>query len=117
MESILLDKLPFEVDAESETFERVMTFARTRLGDTAFLRYRGATPTGSLPPAYFEAIAIAIHTAWDQIQNKDAASLRTCITELVQTDAFRAVTGPGANSREKLKTRIQLAADALLAAT
>ena len=38
------------------------------------------------------------------------------VTELVQTEAFRAVTGPGANSKEKLRIRIQLATDALLSA-
>lgn len=116
MEQVLLEKVHFDSEAEAATFNRVMTFARQKLGETAFLRYRGENPTGSLPPAYFEAIAIGIQSTYDQIQNKSAASLREKITALVQTDAFRAVTGPGANSKEKLKTRIQLAATALLEA-
>lgn len=116
MEDVLLEKLPFDTEAEVGTFLKVMTFARQNLGETAFLRYRGETPTGSLPPAYFEAIAIGIQTSFDQIQGKNPASLREKVTQLVQTDAFRAVTGPGANSKDKLKTRIQLAAAALVSA-
>jgi len=116
MEGVLLEKLPFITETETDVFHRVMTFARQKLGDTAFLRYRGELPTGSLPPAYFEAIAIGIYTAYDQVQNKDPASLREKITQLVQTEAFRAVTGPGANSKEKLRIRIQLAAEALVSA-
>lgn len=103
MEEVLLEKLPFDTDTEVATFLKVMTFARQNLGDTAFLRYRGANPTGSLPPAYFEAIAIGIESVFDQIQGKDPASLRAKITELVQTEVFRSVTGPGANSKEKRK--------------
>lgn len=117
MEDVLLEKIPFNIDAETASFQKVMTFARQNLGDTAFLRYRGEVPTGSLPPAYFEAIAIGIESSFDLIQGKNPLSLRQKVTELVQTDAFRAVTGPGANSKEKLKTRIQLAAAALVSAT
>lgn len=116
MENVLLEKLPFDTDAEVGTFLKVMTFARENLGETAFLRYRGDNPTGSLPPAYFEAISIGIESTFDQIQGKNPASLREKVTELVQTEAFRGVTGPGANSKEKLKTRIQLAAAALVSA-
>lgn len=116
MEDVLLGKQPFDIDAETEAFTRTMAFARDKLGETAFLRYRGETPTGSLPPAYFEAIAIGIHDNFEQIKAKSRDSLRDNITALVQSEPFRSVTGPGANSKEKLKTRIQLAADALLAA-
>ena len=116
MERVLLEKQAFDKDAESAAFIKVMAFARQKLGETAFLRYRGETPTGSLPPAYFEAIAIGILLAFDQIQNKEPASLRAKVTELVQTEAFRAVTGPGANSKEKLRLRIQLASEAMVSA-
>jgi len=42
--------------------------------------------------------------------------LRATISELVQSEDFRAVTGPGANSREKLEKRIALALEALRSA-
>lgn len=116
MEGVLLNKEAFDILAETTLFEQVMNFARLNLGEAAFLRYRGAVPVGSLPPAYFEAIAIGIYKVYDQIQGKSAGSLRDKISELVQSDAFRAVTGPGANSKEKMKARIRLASEALLSA-
>ena len=117
MEGVLLGKQAFNIDAESKIFDQVMTFSRKYLGDTAFLRYRGTEPVGSLPPAYFEAIAIGVKTTYDQIQDKNPESLRQKVTELVQSEAFRGVTGPGANSKEKMRARIQLASEALLSAT
>lgn len=116
MEGVLLKELPFEMASEREAFVKTMTFAKQKLGDTAFLRYRGETPVGSLPPAYFEAIAIGIYNTYEQIKNKDQVSLRAAITKLVQSEEFRSVTGPGANSKEKLKNRIDLAANALVSA-
>lgn len=116
MEDVLLEKQPFDIEKETEAFTKTMTFARQKLGETAFLRYRGENATGSLPPAYFEGIAIGIYSNFAQIEGKSADSLRTNMTQLVQSEPFRSVTGPGANSKEKLKTRIQLAGAALLAA-
>jgi hypothetical protein len=116
MEDVLLGKQPFDMATETEAFNKTMSFARQKLGETAFLRYRGEIPTGSLPPAYFEAIAIGIHDNYEQINDKSSDSLRAKISALVQSEQFRSVTGPGANSKEKLKTRIQLAGDALLSA-
>ncbi|HEY1181516.1 MAG TPA: DUF262 domain-containing protein [Rhodocyclaceae bacterium] len=116
MEDVLLGKAAFDIDVEKGIFLNTMAFAKATLGETAFLRYRGDTPVGALPPAYFEAIAIGIYSCFDAIQFKPAAILRPKITELVQSPDFRAVTGPGANSKEKLKTRIDLVKAALLAA-
>lgn len=109
MESILLEKEIFSYQEESEIFRDIFGLATEKLGDTAFLRYRGDTPVGSLPPAYFEAIAIGIFNTREIIRDKPPSSLRAAITALVQSEAFRAVTGPGANSREKLDKRIELA--------
>lgn len=116
MEGVLLGHIPFNQESERASFIRTMTFARQKLGETAFLRYRGESPVGSLPPAYFEAIAIGIDSCYEAIKDKPAEALRAKITELVQSPDFRAVTGPGANSKEKLKLRIDYAANALLAA-
>lgn len=113
MEAILLGKQRFQYADEIEIFRDVFKLATEKLGDTAFLRYRENTPVGSLPPAYFEAIAIGIFNSRDDVRNKDPGILRTAITQLVQSEDFRAVTGPGANSRDKLETRISLATDAL----
>lgn len=116
MEGILLGTIPFDTVAEKAAFVRTMSLAREKLGPTAFLRYRGDAAVGSLPPAYFEAIAIGIDSCYLAVKDKSAESLRAKITELVQSDMFRSVTGPGANSKEKLKLRIAYAIAALNAA-
>jgi Protein of unknown function DUF262 len=113
MENVLLGKIDFDKEVEAKSFKKVMEFAHSKLGDTAFLRYRGDTPVGSLPPAYFEAISIGIYESFDKVKNKSAADLRKSVSELVQSVGFREVTGPGANSKEKLKMRISLVSKAL----
>ena len=52
----------------------------------------------------------------DVIRSKDPGLLRDAVTRLVQSEDFREVTGPGANSRQKLDTRILLVAEVLRAA-
>ncbi len=113
MEEVLLAKRDFAYESEEDIFSDVFRLANQKLGDTAFLRYRGGSPVGSLPPAYFEAISIGIANARNTIRSKDSVTLREKLSELVQSEDFRAVTGPGANSREKLETRIRLAEEAL----
>ncbi len=113
MEDVLFGRSSFDISSEKAQFIRTMGLARRKLGESAFLRFRGDAPIGSLPPAYFEAISMGIHRTYDIIQDKDATALRTKVTALVQSEEFRAVTGPGANSKEKLRTRIELAATAL----
>ena len=116
MEEVLLNKRQFIYDEEELIFNDVFKLAKDKLGDTAFLRYRGNSPIGSLPPAYFEAISMGIYNTRDVIRDKNPLILRTAVTVLVQSEDFRSVTGPGANSREKLNTRIHLATEALRAA-
>lgn len=115
MERILLGNIKFKYEDEKNIFNEVFKIAREKLGDTAFLRYRKNTPVGSLPPAYFEAISTAIFNTKDVIKLKDAKVLRKAVTGLVQSKEFRDVTGPGANSREKLEARINLATEKLSA--
>ena len=116
MEQVLLGKTDFKYSKERTIFQDVFKLAREKLGDTAFLRYRGETPVGSLPPAYFEAISAAIFETRDLIRQKDPKALRKKISELVQSETFKEVTGPGANSKEKLNKRISLAVEALKSA-
>lgn len=116
MERVLLGEIGFNYDEERSVFGNVFKIAKEKLGETAFLRYRDNAPLGSLPPAYFEAISIGIFRSMDSIRTKDAAVLRSAISALVQSSEFRAVTGPGANSREKLEKRIRLAYEALMSA-
>lgn len=113
MEEVLLKTKNFAYESEEEIFSDVFKLAKQKLGDTAFLRYRGGSPVGSLPPAYFEAISIGIANVRNKIRSKTPEILRQKLSDLVQSEGFRAVTGPGANSRDKLETRIRLVGEVL----
>lgn len=113
MESVLLGRRPFDYDAERTTFRRVFRIAHEKLGEVAFLRFREDRPLGSLAPAYFEAITMGILATADRIESREPAELRAAVTRAIQTDAFRDVTGPGANSKAKLRARIDLVTQAL----
>ena len=113
MEAVLLQQRPFDQAAEKQVFSELFRSIEEKLGETAFVKYRDQRAIGGLAPAYFEAISIGCSLAFDQLKAKPANRIRGAITALVQSEAFRAVTGPGANSKQKLEPRIQLAAEAL----
>jgi len=115
MESVLLSKDPFPYEEERKVFTRVFSAARAKLGETAFVRYRNNEPIGSLAPAYFEAVSMAIANTIEQTEIKDGESLREAVTAAIQSEDFRSVTGPGANSKDKLRRRIEIVAQALQA--
>ena len=116
MESILLGVIAFDLEAEKKIFNEVFSEIEAKLGESAFVKFRGETPIGGLAPAYFEGIAIGCFNALDALKTKDSTDARREITELVQSDMFRAVTGPGANNKTKLESRISLVAEAIVAA-
>ena len=79
-----------------------------KLGDTAFVKFRGTAPVGGLAPAYYEAITIGSFEERVLLQQKDKDAVKQKLVALVQTPEFRSVTGPGANSKTKLLRRIEL---------
>jgi len=116
MESVLLKKTAFDFVSEKRIFTELFDEIYMKLGESAFVKYRGNNPVGGLAPAYFEAVSIGCFTSLATLKTKPAANIRTAITELVQSGPFREVTGPGANNKTKLEKRIQLAAEAVTAA-
>jgi len=116
MESILLNKIPFDYDNERQIFTDLFSEIELKLGETAFVKFRGGNPLGGLAPAYFEAIAIGCFNSLSVMKTKSQQQIRTAITNLVQSSDFRDVTGPGANNKTKLEKRIQLASEAVNAA-
>jgi hypothetical protein len=114
MESILLKTVAFDSEAEKQIFYDVFSEIETKLGESAFVKFRGESPIGGLAPAYFEGIAIGCFNALEDLKKKEPVDARNAITQLVQSDPFRAVTGPGANNKTKLESRISLAAQAII---
>lgn len=113
MEKVLLEQIPFDPDAQRAEFQGLFDTIAAKLGESAFVKFRDDRPIGGLAPAYFEGISIGCLLALPDLNAKSPPAIRRAITALVQGDAFRSVTGPGANSKTKLETRIQLAVDAV----
>lgn len=113
MEKVLLEKLPFDYESESQIFDDLFAYFASTLGAGSFVKYRGAAPVGALAPAYFEAITIGVFNVFNQLQEINKENFKQAIIESVQTSEFRSHTGPGANSQEKLAGRIQTIQSAL----
>jgi hypothetical protein len=113
MEYVLLDKIRFDQSAERAIFSDLFSEISKKLGETAFVKFRGQSPIGGLAPAYFEAISIGCIEQINQLRRKNGERIRAAITKMVQSEEFRGVTGPGSNSKTKLDGRIELAAKAI----
>jgi hypothetical protein len=116
MEDVLTEKRAFDFDRERVQFKRVFAAINAKLGETAFVKFRGQTPVGGLAPAYFEAVSIGAAQALKALEAKEPEVIRANLSDLVQSDEFREVTGPGANNRTKLKRRIELVRTSIVAA-
>jgi hypothetical protein len=113
MEDVLLKKVDFDMTAERGVFNKLFSEIATRLGESAFVKFRAKTPIGGLAPAYFEAIAVGSHVSLAELKSKPPKKVKSALVALVQREEFRNVTGPGANTKAKLETRIMLAAEAI----
>lgn len=113
MESIILEKVPFDYDAEQAFFARTFAVIASALGVQAFVKHRHEEPIGALAPAYFESVTGAISGALDAAESLSSAHIKQKIIECFQSDEFKANTGPGANSKPKLERRIGLISEAV----
>ena len=110
MEAVLLKTTAFDMKAERHLFLNLFGAIANKLGESAFVKFRGGAPIGGLAPAYFEAVAVGSHLALAMLESKNAPEVKRALIKLVQSEKFRDVTGPGANTKNKLETRIELAA-------
>jgi hypothetical protein len=114
MEAVIFGKSPFQYSEEKEAFSRLFHFLNTVLGDGAFVKYREDKPIGGLAPAYFEAVSVGTWRTLTRVENDVAPALvKGKIIETVQSDEFRSQVGPGANSMQKLRKRVELIQSAL----
>lgn len=112
MESILLSGGNFSYDTESAEFNRLFSCLSEKFGPYAFVKYRGGKPMGGLAPAYFEAVAMGCLSKIENLEKMPQAQALAILAEVVASEPFREVTGPGANSLPKLNRRIELIAEA-----
>lgn len=115
MEEVLLGRAQF-TDQDEEDFNRVFTELATKFGSFAFVKYRGKTAVGGVAPAYFEAVSIGALKELNKLRALTTQQASDALAAVVQSNEFRRVTGPGANSLPKLEARINLLANAFASA-
>lgn len=114
MEEMLFGRI--NVMDDSEEFEKFFAFIASTFGDAAFSRSREGQAFGRLAPAYFEAVVGALAGNLELVDGKSMQKLKASLSEAFETTEFKAVSGPGANSKGKMEGRIKLVRDALASA-
>lgn len=113
MEAVLFGRTAFDKEAERAVFQEVFDAISDKLGETAFVKFRGERPLGGLAPAYYEAISVGCFKTLGELRAKEATAVKQALVRLVQSTEFREVTGPGANNKTKLRSRIEMAEKAI----
>jgi len=108
MEEVLLKTFNFNEDEEWKIFTALFDELRTKFGSYAFVKYRGGQPIGGVAPAYYEAVTCGSIEAFDNLKSLSPDEAKFRLAKIVESEEFRAVTGPGANSLPKMNERIRL---------
>jgi hypothetical protein len=112
MESILFERVKFDLSEQKRVFQKVFGLVAEKMQDAAFTRFTpDGEPTGRLAPAYYEATVCAFASQFAFIQPLDPAVVRQKLIRAYADERFLSSTGPGANSIAKLEERIQVVAD------
>ncbi len=113
MSRVMFEKTSFDYDLEKATFGKLFDFLDAKFGPRAFVKYRAdRQPLGGLAPAYFEAVTMGLFPLVDQLRDQDSEKLVETLADCVSSSAFRDVTGPAANTKAKLRRRIELVTEA-----
>lgn len=107
MEDVLLEKTGFNKNEQEGSFHSVFDYLNRIIAQGAFVRYRNNNPVGALAPAYFEAVSIGVLNKLQAATQKNDGLVKNAVIQTLQSDDFRAITGPGANSKDKLRRRVQ----------
>lgn len=116
MEDVIFDREHFDYDEEGDNFRKVFRLIDKALGDGAFVKYRSGNPIGSLAPAYFEAVTMGVYEAYDHVLTLSKETVQETIAAVLESKEFKSFTGPGANTKPKMRGRIRAVKEALLAA-
>lgn len=112
MEAMLLGDKKFNFKKELAEFKEIFSCLATQFGPNAFVKHRNGSPIGGLAPAYYEAVTMGCYRSLDGLMQYSPQDAQAILAKTVQSDAFREVTGPGANSLPKMERRIQIIAEA-----
>lgn len=107
MEKILFKEIEFDPESQKQSFLSVFSLISSKLGDEAFTRFNDHNEaTGRLAPAYYEAVVATFAQYMADLQVIDSEVLKNRLIEAFSSEEFKAATGPGANTIQKLGTRI-----------
>ena len=95
-------------------FEEFFDFIAGNFGDVAFSRSRDGQAFGRLAPAYFEAVIGAIAGDLETVAKVSSDELKSRLSDAFETPEFKAASGPGANSKDKMQQRIEIVRRALV---
>lgn len=110
MEEILFGRI--KVMDDTQNFDNFFAFIEDKFGDTAFSRSREGQAFGRLAPAYFEAVVGGLSGKIESLKTSDASVLKQKLSDTFEKPEFKAASGPGANSRGKMDTRMSLVSQA-----
>lgn len=108
MERILFDEIEFPKDKNKRKFAKMFEFIAKNFEGDAFARHRDGEAQGRLAPAYFEAVVGGLFPLLDKLADVKKETIKKTLIKAFANDRFKDVTGPGANSREKLTGRIEI---------
>lgn len=109
MEDTLFGRIQFDLLERKSHFEDVFTVIEEKLSNSAFTRFNpDGEPTGRLAPAYYEAVVATFSVRLDDLRPLPPAIIRDRLQVAFNSAEFRAATGPGANTIEKLGQRISI---------
>lgn len=115
MEKILFKKIEFNPESKKEYFKSVFTLINSKLRDEAFTRFNEyQEATGRLAPAYYEAVVATFAQHMAELQAIKADILKIRLIEAFSSYDFKSATGPGANTIQKLASRINCVGQHLL---
>lgn len=115
MEEVVFSKRDFDYKTEEVNFNKLFQYLNRIIGDGAFVKYRDGKPIGGLAPAYYEAVSVGLARALPDAYTETPIDLvKAKIIECLQTIDFLDQVGPGANSKSKLKRRVEIIQNALV---
>lgn len=109
MEAVLFGDVEFKISEEKRRFSDCFDLIFEKLSDTAFTRFNDrGEPTGRLAPAYYEAVCATFLAEADNIRSQTSENITNRLIAAFDDPAFKAATGPGANTIGKLNQRIEV---------
>lgn len=96
---------------EPQVFRGFFDFVAEKFGKDAFSRWRDNAAVGRLAPAYFEAVCGGLLEIYTGLADRPQQELQTILQRAFENEEFKDATGPGANNKTKMATRIRVVND------